>query len=422
MAWLNIHDTYTHKQRPVIAYYHSNIYKAQENLKLTKDFLSHPLIAACYPEYLQIAVDTQKNLRFEEDPHSSLISRKESHFAAFSTESDPTGQHYTYIYNDDVTTYENTKTLQLNEINKLFYKKQVWLNDNLGRFKVFNTFTPYFEDSNTRDAELSNHPSIFYHKATIDDFPEIYNQKLIDDTLVGCNNDVAYFRSQTYMEYFPRTNQELSIPISVDTFVPSLPFNLEDAVIIQSSDPSYSKKNKTFYDKSSKASILFVAYYNEVYYIYDAWLSLGEEFEDWVEVNTQLAQRHNTDIFISDAQAYQQSLVNMIQRRLPNDTTVIPYKAKQSISKIQAANDVLSQLFKNGYVKILTPPPDSHLDIAVKQLKGEHPALDFVDCLTYAVSETKALKSDIEAYKRYNSKPSTTKNGSLLRRNKWRLI
>ena len=32
MAWLNIHDTYTHKQRPVIAYYHSNIYKAQDYL------------------------------------------------------------------------------------------------------------------------------------------------------------------------------------------------------------------------------------------------------------------------------------------------------------------------------------------------------------------------------------------------------
>ena len=396
-AWYYVYSTVSLSFSPRTVMLHSDVNKAQENLRLTADYLSSKLLLACFPDMLQLEVSNKNELLFDYDVEDAVI-RKESHFVARSMWADLAGQHFTIFYLDDLCTADNTRSVDSNEQVWDVYKKLPFLDDHSGYYKVVESGTAYTDDCHhAYVVSLCEEPTynVVVVPAENDDntynFPDRWNAETLRAALLEVKGDQSVYQSQLNQRFYKRDNSQIQLLFSMDNIVdeaslPNLPY-----FCITAADPAFSVKNKRKGDAKSRATILTARFYPSLplFVVCGLYQSFGEEGDSWTRLCAQEVSLYKSRQFIQDAQGTQQqffmSQVKKMREFLSNHQFFEKAHTKSPLTntndKMEVAANVLNEMFKEKQVLVLP-----NLKLVVDQFLRKDPGYDIIDCMVYIVT------------------------------------
>ena len=396
------------------------------NIAALKTLITNPFLAMVYQDLFHGSIQAYKAAggaitrehidialpRFYFDDIDSDLTgmyKKESTYGAASPKTDETGKHVSKVFGDDLSN-EQTSGSAIASADMISYFEGL---DGLEEYDSKKPFGKELVGTRWYGNDLYEHiysldtASVFslpiewtYKETKYYISPAIFDEKKVEEKV---KNLGQWAKSQLYM--IPRPLVDVQLDLSFDEDHHVITYTAEELkmfrysmVVTQICDFAYSKKNKKKGDSKSRFTVLTIYRAKGVTYITDIFSSLGERTAETISINTDLAYRNFTDVFIADAQGTQNNLYLDIADALGtahgDRITCIPHKGggvSGATGKLEVANNVLRQYFMMDRIKVVLVRGDSaqneRMSLVIDQLAGRDPGLDVVDCLVYGITD-----------------------------------
>jgi hypothetical protein len=371
----------------------------------------------------------------------TVDNRKEATFTIASPRIDRTSWHFDETFVDDLVIEETSKTQDAVDKANTYRQNLMGLAHDARDWAEHYTGTEWYEGSTYHYIRGEITSIVLPAKYSDEKGNVIYMSKFVGEKEL----QKASLRMKEDMppQYLmlPKPREKTTLDLGFDSQQHVLDietFQLErmkqTSVIIQVGDPAYSKKNKREGDGKSRATILHVLRDRERTYLYDVWQSFGEDTDVWTNINLDHARKHNIEYFIQDAQATQGGLFESMKKRMLEARPYMRFfkhtasPLTNTTDKVAIANGVLQNYFALGEILVLRciddPAQQKRIEIVIKQLAGQDPGLDIVDCLVYAQADVNIdLEYNIAMSNKRNSarKRNSRKIGWSEARSGWRV-
>lgn len=389
-AFLWISDNMIFNRPPTIAITGEDKEKAIHTMNAIKSLLKKDLMKSLYKNLVEMDVDRQEMVRFDVRGDYEM---REAHLAAFNYFGDFESYHFTYMMVDDPETWDNTRTPEGRDKIKNKHDDMTFLDDHsifcriegVGTAHRATGLYPHIEDKES--AYVEKHPVEKYDKdgnitLNFQGWNNRYSREGAVEALKG-ETTPAKYEAQINQKYM-REGESARIMTSMPVFIHPYPTEKDRAkkhfwtgVL---SDPAVSTKQ----GKTGMNTLLCVTITNDMnIYVVDGHLHKGVH-QPSAHINNiiDLAMRNQATEVIMETIAAQEYMAKHLQEELSRRKIHLGVTYHRHFQSKEAHyRNFLEPLAHQN--KLFVADGSKVLRELRRQLLGESPKQDCVDCLSF---------------------------------------